>query len=284
MRNWRKVLSNFLLIVGALLIIAGVGVWAWQTVWPELRFRSIDDNGDGVVLAAKLDTSETTTSDASESDGAGALKPTFTPVPTDTAAPTASPTRQASRTPAASLTATNTPAPTATSTPTGPTPASQPPSRLVIPSISLDADVVKMGWEVKQTANGDTYSEWIVPDYAAGWHKNSALPGRGGNTVLSGHHNIQGEVFRYIVDTEPGDDVTLYADGNTYEYIVTEKYIVKEKGVPYEQRLKNAELINETDDERLTLVSCWPYETNTHRVIVIARPLAEVQGMQGNLQ
>lgn len=284
MRNWRRALSNLLLIVGVVLILAGAGFWAWQTVWPELRFRSMDDNGDGVVLAAKLEASEITAAEKQATDEAVTLKPTFTPVPTQTATRATSPTRQASRTPAASPTATRTPAPTATPTPTGPPPASQPPSRIVIPSINLDADVVKMGWEVKQRANGETYSEWVVPDYAAGWHKNSALPGHIGNTVLSGHHNILGEVFRYIVDTEPGADVTLYADGHAYEYVVTEKYILKEKGVPYEQRLKNAEYISQTDDERLTLVSCWPYETNTHRVVVIARPVSKVQQMQSNLQ
>lgn len=282
MRNWRTALSNLLLIVGTLLIIVGAGFWGWKTLWPELRFRAIDANGDGVVLAAKLETPET--SATNESDSVPALKPTFTPAPTKTKTPVSSPTREASRTPAASPTATNTPTPTATPTPAGPPPASEPPSRIVVPSINLDAEVVKMGWQVKQNANGETYSEWVVPDYAAGWHKNSALPGHIGNTVLSGHHNILGEVFRYIVDTEPGAKVTLYADGIPYEYIVTEKYIVKEKGVPYEQRLKNAELISHTDDERVTLVSCWPYETNTHRVVVIARPVDEVQSSQSNLQ
>ncbi|PKO21803.1 MAG: hypothetical protein CVU38_12900, partial [Chloroflexi bacterium HGW-Chloroflexi-1] len=56
-------------------------------------------------------------------------------------------------------------------------------------------------------------SEWDVASYAAGWHKNSARPGEIGNVVLSGHHNIEGEVFRYVVDLEPGDKITLYALG-----------------------------------------------------------------------
>jgi LPXTG-site transpeptidase (sortase) family protein len=25
-------------------------------------------------------------------------------------------------------------------------------------------------------------------------------------------------------------------------------------------------------DERLTLITCWPYETNTHRLIIVALP------------
>ena len=36
-----------------------------------------------------------------------------------------------------------------------------------------------------------------VPDFfAAGWHTDSTPPGFPGNTVLNGHHNIYGEVFR----------------------------------------------------------------------------------------
>jgi len=39
-----------------------------------------------------------------------------------------------------------------------------------------------------------------------------------------------------------------------------------------EERRENAKWIAPTDYERLTLVSCWPYTTYTHRLIVIAAP------------
>jgi sortase A len=142
------------------------------------------------------------------------------------------------------------------------------------PAIGLEAPVIEMGWEVKTNENGEEYSEWLVPAFAAGWHKNSALPGHTGNTVLSAHHNIDGEVFRYIVDLEPGDRVDLEADGRMYRYTVEEKYIVAEKNQPLAIRIENAQYIQPTDDDRLTLVTCWPYETNTHRVVVVARPIA----------
>ena len=35
---------------------------------------------------------------------------------------------------------------------------------------------------------------------------------------------------------------------------------------------KNASFIKPTDDVRLTIVSCWPRDNNTHRLIVIAKP------------
>jgi len=150
-------------------------------------------------------------------------------------------------------------------------PANVPPDKLVIPSIQLDATVVPMGWRVVKSG-GKEVSEWVVPDNAAGWHKNSALPGHGGNTVLSGHHNIKGEVFRYLVDVKVGDKIDLYVGSTLYPYQVTETYVLKEKGQPLSVRRQNARFIQPTDDERVTLVSCWPYNNNTHRVIVVAKP------------
>jgi len=36
----------------------------------------------------------------------------------------------------------------------------------------------------------------------------------------------------------------------------------------------NARYINPTADERLTLVTCWPATGNSHRLIIIARPVS----------
>jgi len=119
---------------------------------------------------------------------------------------------------------------------------------------------------------GKKVAVWDVADYAAGWHKNSAYPGAVGNTVLSGHHNIKGEVFRYVVNLKVGDPIYLYAGGQKYEYVVRRTMIVKEKGEPPEKRQENARWIARSNDIRLTLVTCWPYTNNTHRVIVVALP------------
>jgi LPXTG-site transpeptidase (sortase) family protein len=44
-------------------------------------------------------------------------------------------------------------------------------------------------------------------------------------------------------------------------------------------RQANARWIGPFNDERLTLVTCWPYTNNTHRVIVVAKPVDETQAM-----
>ena len=92
--------------------------------------------------------------------------------------------------------------------------------------------------------------------------------------MLSGHHNILGQVFRYVVNLNVGDPLTLYVGNRPYNYQVADKFILPDKYVSDEQRRQNARWIGSFDDERVTLVTCWPYTNNTHRVIVIARPVA----------
>ncbi|HHY53928.1 MAG TPA: sortase [Chloroflexi bacterium] len=146
------------------------------------------------------------------------------------------------------------------------------PSRLLIPAIQADMPVIELGWSTKKDANGAIFSEWDVADYAAGWHKNSSLPGEPGNIVLSGHNNIKGAVFRELDQLKRGDEIQLMAGGIEYSFTVDEVLIVPEKYASAEQRAANVRYIQETADDRLTLVSCWPRNDNTHRIIVIARP------------
>ncbi len=186
------------------------------------------------------------------------------PAPTDI--PSATPPPPATATPLPIVTST----PTATPAPATPMP-SDPPQRLVIPAIKLDAPVLAVGWKLTQVDGGWEVA-WQVPSGAAGWHLTSALPGRPGNTVLSGHHNIEGLVFRDLHKLQAGDEVILYAGPLELHYRVTETMILQEKGASPAQRAENARWIESFPDERLTLVTCWPADNNTHRVVVVALP------------
>ena len=160
------------------------------------------------------------------------------------------------------------PAPTPTSADFAP----DVPSRLTIPAIGLDAPVETVGWIVK-VQNGQQVSMWDVPNrFAAGWLKTSARAGERGNTVLDGHHNIAGEVFRDLVQLKAGDTIQLWVGSQSREYIVSLLKILPERGQPIAVRLENARWIQPTKDERVTLVTCWPYTNNTHRLIVVALP------------
>jgi sortase A len=155
-------------------------------------------------------------------------------------------------------------------------PAEGEPNRLVIPAIGLDTPIVDVGWEVIE--RGDRrYTEWQTADNAAGRHINSARPGEQGNVVLSGHHNTKGEIFRPISEQAlaVGDAVYLYdTQGRRHTYQVTEvTEPLLEVGASEAQRLANARYIQPTSDARVTLVTCWPYWTNTHRIVVVAQAI-----------
>ena len=191
------------------------------------------------------------------------LRPTVTPLPRANQSQT---TLEPALLPDASRPVANAPVrkPTAASL-TG-----QNPTRLVIPAIKLDAPVETVGWHTV-----DGVSQWDVPDtYAAGCLMTSAPLGQPGNTALTGHHNIGGEVFRNLVKLQPGDRITLYANDQPFFYEVASRRILPERGQPDEVRRANARWIQPTDDERITLITCWPYTSNTHRLVIVAKPIA----------
>lgn len=146
------------------------------------------------------------------------------------------------------------------------------PDRIIIPSINVDAPVIPMEVRTIQF-NGSNYTQWDTPnEYAVGWHRTSALLGLPGNTVLNGHHNVYGEVFGSLVQLRSGALIELYSGDHIYKYIVAETLLIPERFRPLQERMSNSGWIAQTRDERITLITCWPKESNTHRVIVIAYP------------
>lgn len=148
------------------------------------------------------------------------------------------------------------------------------PVRIMIPSINLDAPIVPAQIEFERLA-GKEFIEWFVPEeYAVGWHTTSAKLGAPGNTVLNGHHNAYGEVFKDLIGVNEGDYIWVASEENRFKYLITNKMLLPEKYEQLDVRTNNAQWILPSVDERLTLITCWPYETNTHRLIVVARPLS----------
>lgn len=147
-------------------------------------------------------------------------------------------------------------------------------TRVVIPSIAIDAKVVEVGWDVQQQ-NGQDVAVWQVAEYAVGQHRGSANPGEGSNIVLAGHVGGYGKVFKDLYYVKPGDQITIYSAGQEYLYTVQVRMLVTEEGVSAEQHAANAQLIAPTDHEVVTLVTCWPPkgpDKFTQRVVVRAIP------------
>ncbi len=197
--------------------------------------------------------------------------PTAAPVPLWTATePVDNPP-----TPTASL------GPSETSTAVATPPAvgsSSPAVRLLIPKIGLDVPVADVSWDVA-LEQGVWRSVWQTADGAAGHHRNSANPGEAGNVVISGHHNTRGEVFRQVSEIgQPGsslgqgDEIILVAeDGRKHTYSIVQWERFQEEGVAEQRRQDHARYLASTTEPTLTLVTCWPYESNSHRVVVIAK-------------
>lgn len=151
------------------------------------------------------------------------------------------------------------------------------PVRIMISSIDLDAPIVPSEIDFKNIA-GKEYMQWFVPDeFASGWHSTSAKLGEPGNTVLNGHHNSYGEVFKSLAEVNEGDIIQVDSEGSRFSYQITNKMILPEKYEQLDVRMNNAQWILPSIDERLTLISCWPYESNTHRLIIVARPIARAE-------
>jgi LPXTG-site transpeptidase (sortase) family protein len=151
------------------------------------------------------------------------------------------------------------------------------PKWIHIPAIAVDAPVVPAKSTAIEVAEGDRkvmMIEWEAPDEpSVGWHTSSAKLGQVGNTVLNGHHNAYGKVFQNLAYLQEGDLIQVYGGGQWFNYVVINKMVLPERDVSIEKRIENASWIMPSQDERLTLVTCWPEQTNTHRLIIVASPI-----------
>lgn len=160
---------------------------------------------------------------------------------TNSRTPTPAPTRQLSATPRRSVTSMRQ-APTLN--PAG----SRVPKRIVIPSIGVDAPV----------AEGDTPESLRA---AIGHRTGSANAGERGNMVVSAHNDIYGEIFRDLHKLTAGDEVLVQAEAGQFRYVVKKVEIVLPNKI---------EVLEPTQQAVLTMITCYPYLLDTHRVVAIA--------------
>lgn len=130
--------------------------------------------------------------------------------------------------------------------------AANPPTRIVIPKINVDAPIV-----------GDV--TWEALKQGVGHLPGSANPGERGNLYLAAHNDIFGEIFRYLNNLEPGDEYFVYSGEQKFRYVVKEKRIIEPTDV---------EVMLPTTEPVATLQTCYPYLVDTHRLVVIGE-LAE---------
>ncbi len=135
------------------------------------------------------------------------------------------------------------------------------PSRIVIPSIGLDARVAEVGIVVE---NGKPV--WETAAFAVGFHRGTALPGTRGNTVMAGHISSpvskKGDIFRRLPETRIGDRVEIYVGERRFTYEVAEVRTVAPTTV---------QVLNPTPDATLTLITCYPNYNYSKRLVVVGK-------------
>ena len=129
-----------------------------------------------------------------------------------------------------------------------PTPGPEQARRVEIPAIGVDSTIVQgVDWDQLKKGVGQLVS--------------SAQPGDEGNLVLAAHNDIFGEIFRHLDKLAPGDEIIISTERNTYRYLVREIEVVKPTDV---------QVMAPTEHAQTTLISCYPYQINTDRIVVYA--------------
>ncbi|MDD3679403.1 MAG: sortase [Candidatus Shapirobacteria bacterium] len=136
---------------------------------------------------------------------------------------------------------------------------------IVIPKINANAPIF---------ANIDPFSEReFLPILRKGvaHAKNSSFPGHGSNIYLFAHSasgilsiKQYNAVFYLINKLEKNDEIVIYYKEKPYSYFVFEKKIVGFGAIKY---------LDKTNEEILTLQTCYPPGTTLQRLIVKAKPI-----------
>ena len=130
-----------------------------------------------------------------------------------------------------------------------PTPSPEQARVIKIPAIGVNHPIVEGVYDWEQLKRG------------VGHHIGSAQPGQTGNMVFAAHNDIYGEIFRYLDQLSPGDEIIVETDVRSYTYVVTDIEIVDPTDVS---------VMEPTDYASATLISCYPYRINTQRIVVSA--------------
>ena len=129
-----------------------------------------------------------------------------------------------------------------------PTPGPEQARRIQIPAIGVDSTIVQgVDWDQLKKGVGQLIG--------------STQPGRDGNVVLAAHNDIFGEIFRHLDKLTPGDEIVISTERQSYTYIVREIEVVAPTAVS---------VMEPTAHPQTTLISCYPYQINTHRIVVFA--------------
>lgn len=136
---------------------------------------------------------------------------------------------------------------------------------LLLPKIGVNAPVIA---DVDGT-NKEEYFKALEDGVAH--FKGTAKPGQGSNIFIFGHSSFYWykpgdykEIFKELEQVAIGDEIILWYQSKEYKYKVVETKVVEPTEV---------EVLKQTQEEQVTLMTCVPVGTTRYRLIVIGKPI-----------
>lgn len=133
---------------------------------------------------------------------------------------------------------------------------------IVIPKINANTSVIK---DV-DSFDSKIYQQALTKGVAHA--KNTALPGQSGNIFIFAHSagnwyqaNQFNAVFYLLNKLNGGDKIIIYYQNQKYNYTVQETKLINANDISY--------MSSNSDQNQLTLMTCWPPGTTLKRLIVI---------------
>lgn len=148
-----------------------------------------------------------------------------------------------------------------------------PGTRIIIPSINTNVPVIDVPEDKLIERNWTALEQDIQNALRSGvvHYPGTPLPGQSGNVVITGHSSYYPwdpgrfkDVFAVLHNLSIGDEIIIFHKQQKYTYQVTET----KKVFPYE-----VDVLNDFNDDRLTLITCTPIGTNLKRLIITAKPV-----------
>lgn len=148
-------------------------------------------------------------------------------------------------------------------------------NRLIIPRIDQNIPVVnvssesllKRDWDALEKDMQEALKDGVVH------YPGTSLPGQTGNVVITGHSSYFPwdpgrfkDVFALLHDVVEGDKIVIYYNQDKYLYEVDNIKIILPEEI---------DVLKQTPDDRITLITCTPVGTNLKRLIVSGKLIAK---------
>lgn len=137
---------------------------------------------------------------------------------------------------------------------------------LIIPKIRANEKIIKNVDSFRESEYQKALKKGIAHA------KETGLPGENNNIFLFAHssgnfyqNNRLNTIFLLLNKLEKGDQIIVFFEGEIFEYQVFDKKIVDEKQIEY--------MNISSDQETITLMTCWPLGTSYKRLLVFGKKL-----------